>query len=95
MSVTVVITFTARLEKLDAFRRILAGVKSDLPKAPGCAGVQVLSKLDDPCSFTLVETWETAEAHRAHVDRLIASGAWKDVASHLAWEPASGYYRQL
>ena len=95
LPVTVVITFTARLDALDAFRRVLAGIKSDLLQVPGCAGLQVLSRLDDPCTFTLVETWHSAEAHRAHIDQVISSGAWDSIASHLAWEPSSAYYRQL
>jgi quinol monooxygenase YgiN len=95
MPVTVIITFTAKSEMLEGFRRLLVSVKHDLPTVPGCLGVQVYCKTGDPRTFTLVESWESVDAHRTHLDAVAASGTWEIITSHLAQDPVSGYFQPL
>ncbi len=95
MSVQVVVQFKALAEKQAAFEAIMESVKADLPKVPGCLGVSVMQDIDDPCRFTLVETWESQDRHKAHIGKLIADGTWAGIESHLDDQPGSGYFRQV
>ena len=93
--VTFIITFKSTPAALPDFRKLLDSVARDLPAVEGCQGVQILCAIDDPCLFTLVETWDSREAHAAHVQRLIDSGGWNSVVAHLAQAPESRYFQAL
>lgn len=91
----VIITFETKPESLASFSALLQTVKTDLPQVSGCQGVQVWAGQDDPCMFTLLETWDSAAAHQAHIQGVVASGAWDAIAAHLAKDPVSHYYAPL
>jgi quinol monooxygenase YgiN len=95
MNIQLIITFNVREEKLPAFEQLMQQVKSSLPHVTGCENVRVYRSKADRCVFTLVETWESESAHRAHFMRLVQSGDWDFVRSHLSGDPASGYYDEL
>lgn len=95
MSVIVIVQFKALAEKQAAFQAIMETVKTDLPKVPGCLGVSVMNDIDDPRRFTLVETWESQDRHKAHIESLIADGSWTGIESHLDDQPSSGYFHQM
>jgi quinol monooxygenase YgiN len=95
MSVKVVVQFKALQNKLEAFEILMRSVSKDLPGVTGCQGVEVLQDHEDACRFTLVETWDSSEIHKSHIDGLIADGTWAAIAGHLAEEPVSGYFRIL
>ncbi len=90
----VIVTFHTKPDWASRFSALLEQVRQDLPQVSGCRGVRVFAGGDDPCLFTLVEEWESAAAHQAHIGRVVASGAWDGIAAHLAAEPLSNYYRQ-
>jgi quinol monooxygenase YgiN len=94
MDTHLIITFTARPEQRAAFAELLAKVQEQLPQIPGCKSVRTFNSAGDPCVFTLLETWESEELHQAHIERVVSSGAWNHIASHLAREPVSGYYTE-
>lgn len=95
MSTNVIITFTSKPDKLAAFTEILIDVKRDLPKVGGCLDVRIFSDTQNPCVFTLVETWESEAAHKKHIEGVVSSGGWNHIASHLACDPSSSYYKAL
>nr|WP_295891694.1 antibiotic biosynthesis monooxygenase [uncultured Devosia sp.] len=95
MPVNVVVQFQALAEKLPAFQTIMETVRVELPKTPGCQAVSVMQDADNPCRFTLVETWESQGRHKAHIESLVADGTWAHIASHLAAQPSSGYFHPL
>lgn len=95
MPVSVVVQFTAAPESRDAFQTVMEGVKTDLPNVPGCLGVTILQHIDEPGSFTLIETWESRDNHQTHVEALVADGTWARIKSLLASAPVSGYFRQI
>ena len=95
MSVNLVINFNVKEENLPAFKDLLGDIKVNLPTVPGCQSVQILSHLEDPLAFTLVEAWDSKEIHGAHVEKLVSSGQWESIAAHLAAAPVSAYYSQL
>ena len=95
MSVQLIVTFNVAAEKLSAFVQIMQQVKSSLPRVPGCEAVRIFNSTSDPRVFVLVETWESEHAHRVHIRSVIDSGGWDHLRSHLACDPASGYYAEV
>jgi quinol monooxygenase YgiN len=90
-SISLFITFDTRPEATHDFAAVLQHIRTTLPAAPGCEGVRVFTHPEQPDRFSLLERWRSVEAHRAHVDRLVASGEWQAMRAHLASEPTSFY----
>lgn len=42
----------------------------------------------------MVEDWDSAGAHRAHLGHVVASGGWDTIAALLAQPPLSRYYAE-
>ena len=95
MTTNVIVTFTAKPEKLPEFMAIMHGVKSDLPKVEGCISVSVFRDSQNPNAFTLVETWQSEAAHKRHIEGVVSSGGWSHIVGHLACEPSSSYFAAL
>ena len=64
MSTNVIITFKSKPEKLMAFVKMLNQVKNDLPNVEGCKAVRIFNDVNEPCTFTLVETWASEGEHK-------------------------------
>lgn len=90
-----IISFTTTASSAPAFRNLLEGVARDLPTVAGCRGVEIYGAADGGCTFTLVEQWDSRDAHAAHVKNMVNSGAWDSVAAHLACPPVSQYFVRL
>ena len=88
----VIVTFETRPELASSFASLLERVKVDLPQVNGCRGVQIFAGTGDVPVFTLLEEWDSAELHQAHIAGVVASGAWGAIAAHLARDPQSHYY---
>ncbi|WP_269583342.1 putative quinol monooxygenase [Roseibium sp. Sym1] len=95
MSVKVVVQFKALENRQEDFQVLMRSVSKDLPGVAGCRGVEVLQDREDACRFTLVETWDSVEIHKSHIDGLVADGTWAAISGHLAEDPVSGYFRSL
>lgn len=95
MSITLIIGFKAKRDRLEDFSRLLDTVKSELPGTEGCQDIRVFRNVDDATSISLVETWTSKADHQAHFEAIVASGAWEHVKSHLAAEPVSAYYQDV
>jgi quinol monooxygenase YgiN len=95
MKTNVIIKFKAKPEKLLDFKKILESVKLDLPTVCGCEGVQIFCDTKNPNTFTLVETWDSEKSHKKHIEGVIESGAWEDLALHLECDPESSYYTEI
>ncbi len=90
-----IVTFEASGEKLAAFRQILQQVKTDLPQVSGCQAVRIFNSTANERVFTLVETWESESAHRAHIEHVVRSGGWEHIRAHLVSDPLSSYLREV
>lgn len=95
MSVSLIISFKVKSEKLCAFKEIMSNVKNDLVKVDGCKQVKIFNEIENPLSFTLVEDWESREAHGAHVQNMISSGNWDGLLTHLSELPTSSYFQKI
>ena len=95
MSTNVIIIFKSKPEKLAAFVEILNQAKNDVPKAAGCKAFRIFNDVNEPCTFTLVETWASEAEHKKFFEGMVSSGFWSHLATHLACDPTSGYYKEL
>ncbi|WP_428643797.1 putative quinol monooxygenase [Roseibium sp.] len=95
MAVKVVVQFKVREDSQAAFESIMRSVATDLPAVAGCTNVEVLQQSDDAGRFVLVETWDSREVHQSHVNGLVADGTWASLATHLAEDPVTGYFRSI
>lgn len=95
MTINVIITFKSKPEKLTEFVNLLNQAKTDLPKVAGCEVFRVFNDVNDPCTFSLVETWTSEIDHKNNFENMVASGFWSYLATHLACDPTSGYYKEL
>ncbi|MES2934714.1 MAG: antibiotic biosynthesis monooxygenase family protein [Pseudomonadota bacterium] len=90
--INVIITFTTKPESAIQFSTMLAQVKQALPTVDGCKSVRLFAAIDNPCTFTLLEEWESEAKHKSHLEQVVSSGAWDAIAAHLATDPVSHYY---
>ena len=95
MSLKLLITFQVKEEKLEAFLQLLQEVKVSLPKVGGCHGVQVFQSTKQKHTIMLLESWQSVEKHKAHIEEVISAGGWEKIASHLSVEPVSDYVHEL
>lgn len=95
MTTNVIITFTVKPEKRSGFVEILNSVKRDLPTVEGCNGVQIYSDKANESVFTLIENWDSEDAHQKHIAGVVESSGWETIASHLAKDPESSYFYKL
>jgi quinol monooxygenase YgiN len=96
MSINVIFTCKSQPDKRVALTKILNQAKIDFPdNVQGCEAFRVFSDVNDPCTFTLVETWASETDHKKNIESMVASGVWGHIASHLACDPASSYFTEL
>lgn len=93
-STHIIITFETKPESAAPFAALLEQVKRELPTVPGCRSVRLFAATGKPCVFTLLEDWDSASQHQRHIDQVVSSGAWANLAAHLAKEPVSHYYTE-
>lgn len=93
--IDVVVSFRVKDSEVDPFRETMRSVKTSLPQVSGCHGVRIFQGVDDPSLFTLIESWESKQTHRAHIALLLASGQWSQILGYLAAEPVTNYVQEL
>jgi quinol monooxygenase YgiN len=77
MSIYVIFTCKSQPDKLDALTKILNQAKIDFPNnVKGCEAFRVFNDVNDPCAFTLVETWASETDHKKNIETMVASGVW-------------------
>ena len=95
MSITFIINFEVKDEKLSNFLNIMRSVKSELPKTEGCMGVDIHNSINNPSNYTLVERWKSKEYHQEHIKNLMNTGAWEHISSNLICDPLSDYFEAI
>lgn len=93
--INLIITFETKPELSTQFHALLKQAQKDLPSVEGCNHVRLFAASDNPNLFTLVENWDSKQAHQAHINNVIASGAWDAIAAHLSKEAVSHYYQEI
>lgn len=84
-----IVTLKSKPERLADLTSTLHSVKTALPLVNGCEQVRILGHADDATSFTLIEDWQNKDHHAAHIDGLLASGAWAKIEAMLREPPSN------
>lgn len=92
MSTTFIIKFNVKTTNLANFTNIMQTVKTELPKVNGCNGVTIYQNSETQTSFTLVENWQTKQAHQSHIQTLTDNGEWDKIAALLSETPDGHYF---
>ncbi len=93
--INLIIAFETKPELSTQFHALLKQAKKDLSSVEGCNQVRFYAATEDSHLFTLIENWDSKQAHQNHISHVIASGAWAAIAAHLSKEPVSHYYQEI
>lgn len=93
--VYLIIQFEVRAERLEEFTRIMSGVKQAMTTESGFEDAHVLTGIDAPNQFILIERWQSKALHLEHFDRIVASGDWKNLREMLSSAPVMQYTTML
>lgn len=94
-NIHVLVTFETKPENAQAFSTILSRISKALTSISGCAQAKASVCKDNPSRFMIFEEWQSQDAHKAHIETVVASGAWDEIAMHLAAVPVTHYYQTL
>ncbi|MGL1921216.1 MAG: antibiotic biosynthesis monooxygenase [Hyphomicrobiales bacterium] len=95
MSITFIIKFNVNTADLTNFNAIMQDVKTGLPQVEGCNHVEIYQNAETDTSFTLVENWQTKQAHQTHIENLSNNGEWDKIAKLLSADPDGHYFNPV
>jgi len=95
MSIHLIITLKAKKSRLAAFTEIMMQAKTDFPEIEGCQSIRIFKDTRNPCTFSLIETWDSEEHHKSHLEEFTRSGGWEHMSSHLTSDPVVGYFSEI
>ena len=75
-------------------RTFLTSVVTDVRAAPGCRSCDLYEALDDPERFSVLEVWDTVEAHKA-AGRALAPSRLEEAMTLLGTPALGTYYRRV
>jgi len=83
MSTTVIVTFQAKPDQVEALSAFLSGLQSGVLEAGGLS-ISALQDQDDPTLFFEVEVWPSADDHKRFVEGAASVGAFEPFDALLA-----------
>ncbi len=86
---SVLLTFIAKPTSLAELETQLRSLETELPKVTGCLAVRVHRHAQTPQRFSVLEDWTSQALHAEHLERVVASGAWENLAAMLLQPPES------
>jgi quinol monooxygenase YgiN len=81
----------AKPEQIEALRDFLISIMPGIKSSEGCESVQLYQSQDDPTMFTLIEVWNSVEAHKASVKE-IPPDLLAQIRPLLASTPSGSYF---
>ena len=94
MPVTVIADLQFTPEATEAGLAALAEMLPATRGFEGCTGVEVAQDQSDPCRVLLIESWRSADDHRAYMAWRASSGTNTGLRDALAKAPAISYLDQ-
>lgn len=76
-----------------ALRDFLLSIIPLIKSSEGCESVTLYQSHDDPTKFTMIEVWDSVEAHQASVKN-IPPELLAQIRPLLASAPRGGYYEE-
>jgi quinol monooxygenase YgiN len=93
--VTLIVEFDVKPDRLADFLPIAETIGTSMVAEAGFVSAAAYRDLADPNRFTFVEIWSSQALHRAHYDRIVASGDWARIGAMTAGPPALRYARRI
>jgi heme oxygenase (mycobilin-producing) len=94
MSITRIGETQAKPELTDALRDFLVSIMPMIKASQGCESVTLYQSHEDPAKFTMIEIWDSIEAHQASVKN-IPPEMLVQIRPLLASAPSGGYFSQI
>ncbi len=91
MSIARISEFQAKPVLTDHLREFLISILPIIRSSQGCDSVQLYQNQEDPTRFTIIEVWESIEAHQASVKN-IPPEKLAEVQPLLGSAPAGNYH---
>ena len=82
----------AKPETTEALRDFLISILPLIKSSQGCESVTMYQSHNDPTKFTIIEVWDSIEAHQASVKN-IPPEMLTQIRPLLASAPSGGYYQ--
>lgn len=89
------IEFHVKAEAEAEFLAIMSSINNLMENERGFQGADVYRHKQNPLYFTLIEKWESYEAHHEHFIRITENGDWAAILQMLEAEPQLIYMRPL
>ena len=81
----------AKPEQIEALRDFLISIMPGIESSEGCESVRLYQSQDDPTKFTMIEVWNSVEAHKASVKE-IPPDLLARIRPLLASAPSGSYF---
>lgn len=89
------IEFHVKAEAEAEFLIIMSSINSLMKDERGFQAADVYRHMQNPLHFTLIEKWESYEAHHEHFIRINENGDWAAILQMLEAEPELVYMKRL
>lgn len=83
MSTTVIVSFQAKPDQVQALSEFLSSIQPGVLEAGGLS-ISLMQDQDDPTKFFEVEVWKSADEHKKFVEGAAAAGAFDPFEAILA-----------
>ena len=94
MSITRIGETQAKPELTDALRDFLISIMPMIKSSQGCESVTLYQSRDDLTRFTMIEVWDSIEAHQASIKN-IPPEKLTEIRPLLASAPTGNYFTQV
>jgi quinol monooxygenase YgiN len=94
MSIARIGIFTGKPGQIDELKDFLYSIIPIIKSAQGCESVQLYQNQEDPTRFTMIEIWDSVEAHQASVKN-IPPEKLVEIRPLLGSGPSGSYYELL
>jgi quinol monooxygenase YgiN len=92
VAVTVLADLHFQPEAVDGALEGLGKILPDTRSYEGCLGLDVIQDQADPNHVMLVETWESADHHKAYVAWRVETGTLAELAAVVTQDPTFTYF---
>ncbi|OCC25154.1 hypothetical protein MB02_00190 [Croceicoccus estronivorus] len=94
MAIRVIYEMTAQTDQGDAFTAVLADLATTIRGLPGCEGVDVLRRQDNPDQFLFMEKWPSGEVYD-EAAKMVPKTAFAPLKPLLGGPPARSVHELL
>ena len=94
MGISRISEFTGKPETINELKDFLLSIMPMIKSSQGCESAQLYQSQEDPTRFTMIETWDSIESHRASVNN-IPPEKLAEIRPLLGSAPRGSYYEMV